>query len=132
MTKASHPRSSVGLDYLNLGANENTLWNLTPQELYEEAIKNGEAILTKDYALRVLTGKYTGRSPKDKYIVDQPSIHDDIDWGDINQPTDEETFDRLFEKVTNYLADKKLYVKDCFAGADEKYRLNVRVVSEAA
>ncbi|MGM0588804.1 MAG: phosphoenolpyruvate carboxykinase (ATP) [Bacteroidota bacterium] len=132
MTQASHPRSSVGLDYLNLGANENTLWNLTPQELYEEAINNGEAILTNDYALRVLTGKYTGRSPKDKYIVDQPSIHDDIDWGEINQPTDEETFDRLFDKVTSYLADKKLYVKDCFAGADEKYRLNVRVVSEAA
>lgn len=132
MSNHSHPRSSVGLDYLNLEDNEQTLWNLTPPELYEEAIENGEAILTKDYALRVLTGKYTGRSPKDKFIVDQPSIHDDIDWGEINQPTDEAVFDKLFEKVTDYLADKKLYVKDCFAGADEKYRLNVRVVSEAA
>lgn len=132
MSNHSHPISSVGLDYLNLEENEQTLWNLTPPELYEEAIENGEAILTKDYALRVLTGKYTGRSPKDKFIVDQPSIHDDIDWGEINQPTDEEVFDNLFEKVTDYLGDKKLYVKDCFAGADEKYRLNVRVVSEAA
>ncbi|MGK7370378.1 MAG: phosphoenolpyruvate carboxykinase (ATP), partial [Candidatus Halalkalibacterium sp. M3_1C_030] len=132
MSNHSHPRSSVGLDYLNLEENEQALWNLTPPELYEEAIENGEAILTKDYALRVLTGKYTGRSPKDKFIVDQPSIHDDIDWGEINQPTDEEVFDNLFEKVTDYLADKKLYVKDCFAGADETYRLNVRVVSEAA
>ncbi len=132
MSNHSHPKSSVGLDYLNLEENEQTLWNLTPPELYEEAIENGEAILTKDYALRVLTGKYTGRSPKDKFIVDQPSIHDDIDWGEINQPADEEVFDNLFEKVTDYLRDKKLYVKDCFAGADEKYRLNVRVVSEAA
>ncbi|MDX1585721.1 MAG: phosphoenolpyruvate carboxykinase (ATP), partial [Balneolaceae bacterium] len=132
MSNHSHPKSSVGLEYLNLQDNQQTLWNLTPPELYEEAIENGEAILTKDYALRVLTGKYTGRSPKDKFIVDQPSIHDDIDWGDINQPTDEAVFDNLFEKVTDYLADKKIYVKDCFAGADEKYRLNVRVVSEAA
>ncbi len=132
MSNLSHPQSSVGLDYLDLEKNEQTLWNLTPPELYEEAIQNGEAILTKDYALRVLTGKYTGRSPQDKFIVDQPSIHDDIDWGEINQPADEEVFDNLFEKVTGYLKDKKLYVKDCYAGADDKYRLNVRVVSEAA
>lgn len=132
MSNNSHPQSSVGLDYLGLEENNKALWNLTPPELYEEAIDNGEAILTKDYALRVLTGKYTGRSPQDKFIVDQPSIHDDIDWGEINQPTEEDVFDNLFSKVTDYLQDKKLYVKDCYAGADEKYRLNVRVVSEAA
>ncbi len=132
MSNQSHPRSSVGLDYLGLENNEKTLWNLTPPELYEEAIQNGEATLTEDYAIRVLTGKYTGRSPKDKYFVDQPSIHDDIDWGDINQPIDEDVFENLFEKVTDYLQNKKLYVKDCYAGTDEKYQLNVRVVSEAA
>ena len=132
MSNHSHPRSNIGLDYLGLEENDNAIWNLTPPELYEEAIQNGEATLTKDYAIRVLTGQYTGRSPKDKFIVDQPSIHDDIDWGEINQPTDEEVFDNLFEKVTDYLQDKKLYVKDCFAGADENYQLNVRVVSEAA
>ncbi|HKK44132.1 MAG TPA: phosphoenolpyruvate carboxykinase (ATP) [Balneolaceae bacterium] len=132
MSKNSHPRSHVGLEYLGLENNRNTVWNLTPPELYEEAINNREAILTKEYALRVLTGKYTGRSPKDKFIVDLPSIHEDIDWGDINQPTDEKVFDHLFKKVTDYLSDKKLYVKDCYAGADEKYQLNVRIVSEAA
>jgi phosphoenolpyruvate carboxykinase (ATP) len=132
MSKYSHPRSKVGLDYLGLEKNDNAVWNLTPSELYEEIIKNEEGILTDDYAIRVLTGQYTGRSPKDKFIVDQPEIHDDIDWGEINQPTDEEVFDNLFEQVTDYLQDKKLYVKDCFAGADEKYRLNVRVVSEVA
>lgn len=132
MSTYSHPRSKIGLDYLGLEDNENAIWNLTPPELYEEAINNGEAKLTKDYALRVLTGKYTGRSPQDKFIVDQPSIHDEIDWGEINQPTDEDVFDHLFEQVTKYLSDKKLYVKDCFAGADKNYQLNVRVVSEAA
>ncbi|MDZ7773457.1 MAG: phosphoenolpyruvate carboxykinase (ATP) [Balneolaceae bacterium] len=132
MSNQAHPRSSVGLDYLGLENNDHTLWNLTPPELYEEAIQNGEGTLTRDYALRVLTGKYTGRSPEDKYIVDLPSIHDDIDWGEINQPVDEETFDGLFEKVTEYLSEKKLYIKDCFAGAEEEHRLNVRVVSEAA
>lgn len=132
MSNHSHPQSIVGLDYLGLEENDLALWNLTPPELYEEAIQNGEAILTKDYALRVLTGKYTGRSPQDKFIVDQPSIHEDIDWGEINQPTDEDIFDNLFEKVTDYLKDKKIYVEDCYAGADEKYRLKVRVVSEAA
>lgn len=132
MSNYSHPRSSVGLDYLNLDDNKKAIWNLTPPELYEEAIKNGEAVLTKDYAIRILTGKYTGRSPSDKFIIDQPSIHDDIDWGEVNQPADEEVFDNLFSKVTDYLGDKKIYVKDCYAGADKKYQLNVRVVSEAA
>lgn len=132
MSKYSHPRSTVGLDYLNLEKNDRTIWNLGPPELYEEAIKNGEAILTNDYALRVLTGKYTGRSPRDRFIVDQPSIHEDIDWGNINKPISPKVFNNLFEKVTDYLQDRKLYVKDCFAGADKNYQLNVRVVSEVA
>ncbi|MDX1670705.1 MAG: phosphoenolpyruvate carboxykinase (ATP) [Balneolaceae bacterium] len=132
MNTNSHPKSSTGLDYLGLQDNDKALWNLNPAELYEEAIKNDEAILTQDMALRVLTGKYTGRSPEDKYIVDVPEIHDDIDWGDINRPISPEIYESLEKKVVGYLKDKKIYVKDCFAGADEKYRLNVRVISEAA
>lgn len=132
MSNLSNPRSSIGLDYLGLEDNDNVLWNLTPPQLYEEAVKNGEAVLTKNYAIRVLTGKYTGRSPQDKFIVEEPSIKDDIDWGEINQPVSGEVFDNLHKKIVDYLGDKKLYVKDLYAGADEKYRLNVRVVSEAA
>ena len=126
-----HPKSKYDLSYI--GLNEaNTFWNLTPAELYEQAILRGEASLTKDYALRVLTGKYTGRSPKDKYIVDQESIHEDIDWGEINQPISEEIFDKLYKKTVSYLKDKDLFVKDLFCGADKNHRLNVRVVSDAA
>lgn len=127
-----HPKSTFGLDYLGLDGKDNVYWNLQPAELYEQAIKRGEAVLTKDHALRVLTGKFTGRSPQDKFIVDQPSIHEDIDWGEINQPVSEEVFDNLYNKVISYLKDKDLFVKDLFCGADEKHRLNVRIVSEAA
>lgn len=127
-----HPKSKIGLDYLGLENNKTVLWNLTPPELYEQAIKRGEAILTKDHAIRILTGEYTGRSPKDKFIVEQDSIQDDIDWGEINQPISEDVFNRLYNKVIGYLNDKDLFVKDAFCGADEKNRLNVRIVSEVA
>ncbi len=128
----AHPKSKTGLEYLGLEDHKQTLWNLTTPELYEEAIKNDEAILTKDMALRVLTGKYTGRSPKDKFIVEEQSIKSDIDWNEINRPVSEEIFDRLHQKMIHYLKDRKLYVKDAYAGADSDYRLNVRVVSTEA
>ena len=132
MSSNSHHESKIELDYLGLGDNKNTHWNQSPPELYEEIIQNGEGILSDNYAIRIKTGEYTGRSPKDKFLVDQSSIHDDIDWGEINQPIEEEVFDNLFDQVSDYLSDKKLYVRDCFAGADKKYQLSVRLVSEAA
>lgn len=126
------PMSKTGLEYLGLKNTESVLWNLNPSELYEQAILNNEAILTDAMALRVLTGTYTGRSPKDKYIVEESSIKDDIDWGEVNQPISPEIFDNLHKKMIDYLDGKKLYVKDLYAGADPTHRLNVRVVSEAA
>ncbi len=125
-------RSKVGLEYLGLQDNEKALWNLTVDELYDEALANSEAELTADEAILIRTGKYTGRSPKDKYTVDQPSIHDDIDWGGFNKPIGQEVFDGLFSKLADYLTPKKLYVKDVYCGADPKSRLSVRVVSEMA
>ncbi|MEO1021474.1 MAG: phosphoenolpyruvate carboxykinase (ATP) [Bacteroidota bacterium] len=127
-----HPKSHVGLEYVNLEQNEQTYWNLTTAELYEHIVANGEGVLTKNHAIRILTGTYTGRSPQDKFIVDQPSVKDVIDWGPVNQPISEDVYNRLFEKVTTYLQDRALYVKDVFCGADPENRLNVRVVSEAA
>ncbi|MCC5915157.1 MAG: phosphoenolpyruvate carboxykinase (ATP) [Balneolaceae bacterium] len=126
------PKSKFGLDYLGLKNHKEALWNLNPAELYEQAICNGEASLTNKHALLVHTGQYTGRSPKDKFTVEEPSTKDDIDWGGFNQPISSKVFDNLHKKVANYLTDKKLYVKDLHAGADPKHRLNVRVVSEAA
>jgi len=131
-TKKSRPQSNNGLGYIDLKGHKKAYWNLNPAELYEEAIQNREAILTKDFALRVLTGKYTGRSPNDRFIIDQDSIKDKIDWNDINQPIDESVFDNLYKKVIKHLRKRKIYVMDMFAGADENYRLPLRVVSEAA
>jgi len=126
------PKSKYGLDYLGLKDSDNVLWNLNPTELYEQAICNEEAVLTDKHALLVHTGKYTGRSPRDKFTVEEPSTKDDIDWGGFNQPISSEIFDSLHKKVAGYLTDKKIYVKDLYAGADPNYRLNVRVVSSAA
>ncbi len=127
-----HVHSSVGLEAYGLSEVKQAYWNLSPAEFYEHALRNREGRLTDKGALRVLTGQYTGRSPKDKFIVDQPSVHDEIWWGNINQPVSEAVFDRLYNKVIQYLKTKALYVVDAFAGADPAYRMPVRVVSEAA
>ncbi len=115
-----------------LADSSQTFWNLTPAELYEHAIRNQEGILTKDMAFRVLTGTYTGRSPKDKFTVEDELTRDTIDWGDVNQPISTEVFNALEAKVLNYLKDKKLYVQDLYTGADKTHQLSVRVISEAA
>ena len=107
-------------------------WNLTPSELIEEAIKNGEGTLTDTGALACDTGKFTGRSPKDRFIVRDAVTEDKVWWGDINIPISPEHFDGLLEKMTRHLADKKVYVRDAYAGAEKDYRLRLRVVNTMA
>ncbi len=80
----------------------------------------------------VKTGKYTGRSANDKFIVDTPAVHDDIAWGKVNRPMKKEKFDAIFAKVTAYLQNKEVYVFDGFAGADPKYTKSFRIVNELA
>lgn len=132
ITMIPHAHSNVGLEYVGLQDNKNVLWNLTPAELVELAIKNNEGILTEDFVLRVLTGTFTGRSPKDKYFVDEPEIHDKIDWGGFNIPISDDIFQNLYGKIKAHLKHKRLFVVDAYAGADPDYRLPIRVVSEAA
>lgn len=138
MVYAKHQvHSAVGLDAVGLRSADikrvHVHWNLNPAELYEHAIRNGEAELTKEGAIRVLTGQYTGRSPNDKFFVKQSPSKEKIWWGDINQPTTAETFDHMHEKVLNHLSHARdIYVLDAFAGADKDYRMPVRVVSEVA
>lgn len=110
----------------------NTQYNLSVAQLVEIAVKRGEGVLTDKGALNALTGKFTGRSPKDKFIVDEASVHDKINWGPVNQPISREKFDVLYEDVMDYLSDKELFVFDGFAGADKTYRLPIRVVNEYA
>lgn len=106
--------------------------NLTPAQLTEHAIAREEGTLSNTGALVVTTGKYTGRSPDDRYVVDVPSIHDDIDWGKVNVPISPEKFDAIYAKITAYLQGREIFIFDGFAGADLKYALNVRVVNELA
>ncbi len=110
---------------------EDAYWNLSPSELVEESIIRGEGILTDTGALAVDTGKFTGRSPKDKFIVCDDVTEKTVWWGDINIKFDPDKFDRLYEKVTAYFQGKTLYVRDSYACADPQYRLNIRVVTES-
>ncbi len=104
-------------------------WNLQPTALVEEAIKNGEGRLTDTGALMCDTGKFTGRSPKDRYIVRDESTEDKVWWGDINIGISPESLDRNYTKMLGYLEDKKVYVRDAFAGADKTHRLKLRVIN---
>lgn len=122
----------VGLDPAKL-ENAQIYYNLNPAELYEQVLANGEGILTEDGAIRVLTGKYTGRSPKDKYFVEQSPSKEKIWWGEINQPTSVELFDHMHQKVVDYFNHSAhLYVNDAYAGWDKDYRMPIRVISEVA
>lgn len=117
---------------LGLGNVSGAYWNLNVSELVEETLLNGEGTLTDTGALAVDTGEFTGRSPKDKFIVDDKLSKDTVWWGDVNFKFDSDKFDRLYNRVTAYLSGKEIYVRDCFACADPAYRLNIRVVTESA
>lgn len=123
---------AVGLDLADIG-NVNVHWNLSPAELYEHAVRNGEAEVTTHGALRVLTGQYTGRSPKDKFFVRQSPSDEQIWWGKVNQPTTPELFDHMQRRAVEHLSrTKSIYVYDGYCGTDRQYRLPIRVISEAA
>jgi phosphoenolpyruvate carboxykinase (ATP) len=124
--------TKLSLD-LNEVLNSNKIqFNLSVPQLVEASIQRGEAMLTASGALRAETGKYTGRSPKDKYIVQDASIQDKIAWGPVNQPIEQAKYDKLYQDVMEYLNGKELFVFDGFAGADAAYRLPIRVVNEYA
>ncbi|GAA3994572.1 phosphoenolpyruvate carboxykinase (ATP) [Hymenobacter fastidiosus] len=106
--------------------------NLTPAELVEHALRNGEGTLTDNGALMADTGKFTGRSPKDRFVVRDDNTTDSVWWGDINIAFAPEKFDQLHEKMVAYLADKELYVREAYAGANPDYQLKLRIVNEQA
>jgi phosphoenolpyruvate carboxykinase (ATP) len=106
--------------------------NLSTAELYEDAIRHGEGLVAAEGPLVVRTGKHTGRSPDDKFIVDEPSSHDRIWWGPVNRPISEAHYDRLRARLVAYAASKDLYTQDCFIGAAEAHRRSLRVYTETA
>lgn len=106
-------------------------YDLSTVELIEEALSNKEGVLSDKGALCVSTGKHTGRSPKDKFIVDTPAVHSKISWSN-NAPCSEETFNRLYAKMKKYAVEHQLYVTDVYAGADPEHRLQVKFINEFA
>jgi phosphoenolpyruvate carboxykinase (ATP) len=105
---------------------------LSGAELYEDAIRAGEGLLAAAGPLVVRTGKHTGRSPQDKFIVDEPSSHDKVWWGSVNRPIAEADYDRLRARLVDYVGDKVLYAQDCFVGAAPEHRRSLRVYTETA
>ena len=123
---------TYGLEKLGIINASAVYRNLTPAQLTEHALRRGEGTLSNTGALVVKTGKYTGRSANDKFIVDTPAVHDDIAWGKVNRPIDKEHYDAIKAKVIAYLQGKEVYVFDGFAGADPKYTKSFRIVNELA
>jgi phosphoenolpyruvate carboxykinase (ATP) len=106
--------------------------NRSSAELVEDAIRAGEGLLAADGPLVVRTGKHTGRSPQDKFIVDEPSSRDKIWWGEVNRPISPEHYDRLRARLVAYCAEKDLYTQDMLIGADPAHQRRLRVYTETA
>ena len=106
--------------------------NLSTAELMEHALRRGEGVLGNDGQLIVDTRPHTGRSPKDKFFVKEPSSEAHIDWSDSNRAIEPGVFDALWDRVNTYQSEREVYSLDCYVGADERYRLPVRVVTEFA
>jgi phosphoenolpyruvate carboxykinase (ATP) len=105
---------------------------LSAAQLIEHAIRRGEGVLGRDGQLIVDTRPHTGRSPKDKFFVSEPASREHIDWGETNASIEASTFDALWDRVAAYLSEREAYSLDCYVGADEAYRVPVRVYTEFA
>jgi phosphoenolpyruvate carboxykinase (ATP) len=125
-TPTRHGLEAYGIEYP-----ANVYWNLTVPALYEECVRRYEGMIAQQGPLVVHTGHYTGRSPKDKFIVREPTTEANIWWGPVNQPLSEEHFARLQQQVAAYLEGRDVFVQDLYAGADPRYRLAVRIISES-
>lgn len=109
---------------------KNVHYQLSSEELHKLTIEKGQGVEVNSGALAVNTGEFTGRSPKDRFIVKDKLTKDEVWWSDINLAFEPSQFDKLYEKVTNYLSEKELFVRDAYACADDNYRLNIRHINE--
>lgn len=124
--------SRYGLETIGFKHGGRQYWNLRVPALVAEVVRRGEGVLSDRGAIVAATGKRTGRSPKDKFVVREPSSEERIHWGDVNVAATPEVFERLERKVFAHLARKDVFVQDLYAGADPVHRLSVRVITECA
>ena len=111
---------------------DRTVVDASPAVLIEKAVSRGEGTLTATGCLAVETGKYTGRSPEDRFIVDTPDVHDRIAWGNVNKPISQEMYDKIKSEVIGYLSERRLFLVHGLAGADRRYSRKILAICEMA
>ena len=133
MANAGKPLSLRDLSDCGIRNSDVAHWNLGTSPLVEKAIQRHEGLLSGMGAFVVRTGQFTGRSPKDKYIVREEGTDRTIDWGAVNQPMSEESFEQLFQRMIKFWeGEEEVFVQDCFGGADPAYTLPIRVIAQRA
>jgi phosphoenolpyruvate carboxykinase (ATP) len=125
-------RSDYGLENHGLTNLNNVYWNLPTAALYEEFTFRGEGHISHAGPLLVRSGKHTARAANDKYVVREGTTEDNIWWGEYNRPYSPEKFDELFSRLQGFLQGRDVFVQDCYVGADEEYRLPIRIITEWA
>lgn len=127
----NHTQSAKTISLEKYGIkNAKVNYQLSSNELHSETINKNQGVESSSGAIAVNTGEFTGRSPKDRFIVKDDITKDRVWWGDINIAFDSDKFQKLYDKVVDYLSEKEVYVRDSFACADEDYKLNIRVINE--
>ncbi|MDX1906904.1 MAG: phosphoenolpyruvate carboxykinase (ATP) [Bacteroidia bacterium] len=122
-------KPKIGLESLGIKNTGRQFWNLSPTSLIEETIRRAEGSLAENGALCVHTGTFTGRSPKDKFIVHDDNTQDVIWWGEVNHPISKASYELILGKIQSYLQGRDLFIRDVHAGADPNYRINIRVIN---
>jgi len=120
------------LDYLFINGDKKVHYQESVAELVEHAVVNGEGSLSESGALAADTGQFTGRTPRDRFIVADAQTEDTVWWGDVNQPISTASFEHLFKAVGAYLSGRDIFVRDTIAGADPAYSIGIRTVTETA
>ncbi|MCB0446066.1 MAG: phosphoenolpyruvate carboxykinase (ATP) [Gelidibacter sp.] len=131
MVNHNQTTKSISLDQYGI-KNAKVNYQLSPDQLHQIAIEKGQGVEASTGALAVNTGEFTGRSPKDRFIVKDAITEDRVWWGNVNIPFESNAFQKLYDKVTAYLSNKEVFVRDSYACADENYKLNIRVITEYA
>lgn len=129
MVNQTQASKTISLEQYGI-KNAKVQYQLSSEELQNIAIEKGQGVEASSGALAVNTGEFTGRSPKDRFIVKDDITKDRVWWGNINIPFDSDAFAKLYDKVVGYLSEKEVFVRDSYACADDNYRLNIRVINE--
>tara|TARA_R110002012_G_scaffold312248_1_gene522636 strand:+ start:205741 stop:207354 length:1614 start_codon:yes stop_codon:yes gene_type:complete len=126
-----HTQASKTISLENYGIkNAKVQYQLSSEQLHKLTIEKGQGVEASSGAIAVNTGEFTGRSPKDRFIVKDAITENRVWWGNINIPFESDAFEKLYKKVTDYLSEKEVFVRDSYACADDNYRLNIRVITE--